>query len=370
MGTSINKNLQDQTVFKRKLKDYKNAIDKDIATYAKYVQQTTLQLYGADVRREVDTFLSILGRGGKRIRGGLVILGYEMSGGQDRKMIVQVARAIEMLHAYVLIIDDIQDQSALRRGGPTAHVMLADYHRQQHLAGSADHFGMSVALNAALGGAHAAQIILANINADEDLRLKVLSIVNRTMLITAHGQTSDIMNEVNTEATQDDIEHVLEWKTAQYSFLNPLHVGMVLAGGDCAATDAITPYAVHTGKAFQITDDILGIFGSEAASGKSPYTDIRQGKRTLLTVYALEHAESSDKNFLIQMLGNQQLSPAEFKRCQDIFVESGALAHARQAAKTHVESALEALNHEKTRWPQENREFLRGMANYLLTRTT
>ncbi|MES2971606.1 MAG: polyprenyl synthetase family protein [Patescibacteria group bacterium] len=354
--------------FKTQLKAYKKAIDDDISVYNKHVQKVTLQQFGAEARLEVDAFLSILGRGGKRIRGSLVMLGYEMSGGKDTEMILQAARAIEMLHAYILIIDDIQDRSIIRRGGPTANVMLADYHREHRLADQADHFGISIALNSSMGGAHAAQMILANMNVDQELRLKVLSIVNRTMLTTTHGQTLDIMNEVVGDVTDEALEQVMEWKTAHYTVLNPLHVGMVLAGADCVATDAITTYAKHTGKVFQITDDIIGTFGSEAASGKSPFNDIREGKRTFLTVYALRHADSGDKNFLIHMLGNQQLTPAEFSRCKDILVETGALAYAQEHAKHHAALALSSLEAETGRWSLDGVHFLRGLAGYLLER--
>jgi len=369
MSTKTNQ-ANDTKVFQAKLAQYKKLIDDDIAAYSKQIRQMTLQQYGANARLEIDAFLDILARGGKRIRGGLVMMGYEMSGGSNQKMIIEAARAIEMMHAYILIIDDIQDRSATRRGGPAAHKMLADYHRLHELADTSEHFGISIALNAAISGAHSAQTILANLDAPQDLRLSVISIANQTMAITAHGQTNDIMNEVVAEVDPQNIERVLEWKTAHYSFLNPLHVGMVLAGAGCEATDAITDYAMHTGKAFQITDDILGIFGSEHESGKSPLDDIREGKRTVLTVYALDHAEKPDKNFLIQMLGNKNLNPAEFKRCKAILEESGALKHSQKIAKQHVIDALESLNKQHVDWSKEGIQFLRGLATYLLNRTS
>lgn len=360
----------DVKVFKRQLEAYKQRIDDDIDAYGKQVQKSTLQRYGKNARLEVDTFLSILERGGKRIRGALVILGYEMSGGTNKAMILQAARAIEMIQAYILMIDDIQDHSIMRRGAPAAHVMLSDHHEKHELAGDSAHFGISVALNAAISGMHAAQTILANLDAPEDLRLKAISIMNQTMVVTAHGQTNDIMNEVVAEVSQADVERVLEWKTAHYSMLNPLHMGMVLAGADCAATDAITDFAMHIGKTYQITDDILGTFGSEFESGKSPMDDTREGKRTPLTVYALEHSDNGNKNFLIQMLGNDQLTPAEFHRCKDIIKESGALDYAHQQAKYHVEQALASLGAEAHRWTKEGTQFLRGLGLYLLTRTS
>lgn len=369
MSTKINQS-SDIKIFTAKLGEYKRLIDGDIASYSKQVQRSTLQQYGASARLVTDAYLDILARGGKRIRGSLVILGYEMSGGKNRAMILQAARAIEMVHAYLLIMDDIQDRSLSRRGGPTVPVMLADYHRNNHLASDSEHFGIAMALNAMGIGNHAAQMIMANLDASETLRLNVISILNRTVIVTAHGQTNDIMNEVVAEVDEEAVERVLEWKTAHYTFLNPLHVGMVLAGADCHGTDAITNYAIHAGKAFQITDDILGVFGTEFDSGKSPMDDMREGKRTVLSVYALNHAPSADKNFLLQMLGNPELNPAEFERCKDIFIESGALNHAKKRAGKHIEQAMSSLSEEHIRWSVEGVQFLRGLAHYLLTRTS
>jgi geranylgeranyl pyrophosphate synthase len=180
-------------------------------------------------------------------------------------------------------------------------------------------------------GAHAAQILLAGLSASDELKIKVLAIVNLAMITTAHGQTYDIINELRTDVPLEDIEHVLEWKTAHYSFLNPLCVGMVLAGADCAATDAIRDYALNAGKAFQIADDIRGIFGNDKDNGKSAMDDIREGKRTLLTSYALESATESDAVFLKMCLGNPGLSRSEFTRCKEIIEVSGALAYAQTA---------------------------------------
>lgn len=357
-------------IFKAKLADYKGVMDEDIEAYVKHVQKVTLQQYGANARVVTDAYLELLARRAKRIRGALTMVGYEMLGGTNVAMIVQAARAIEMTNAYILIVDDIQDRSPVRRGGATVHKMLEQYHDEHHFADESAHFGIATALNAALTGNHAAQMILANMDAPEDARLKVLSVLNRTMMVTAHGQTEDIFNEVAGEPSESDVERVFEWKTANYTILNPLHVGMILAGADCEATDAITDYAMHTGKAFQITDDILGTFGQEFDSGKSPLDDIKEGKRTLLVVYALQHASNSDQLFLLQMLGNAQLSSIEFERCKQILIDSGALAYARTRAKDHVKQALTSLDNERSHWSAEGTRFLRGLAQYLLMRTS
>jgi geranylgeranyl diphosphate synthase type I len=352
-------------LFQRFLTQYKTAIDQDIDEYSRHVRASALNHYGLYAELTTNTFLQILNRGGKRIRGVLVCMGYQMAGGNDQRVILQAARAIEMLHAYILIIDDIQDRSSSRRGGPSAHTLLADYHQNNNLKGDPFHFGVALALNAALGGAHAAQMTLANIPATEENRLKVLSIVNRTMLVTAHGQTLDIMNEFLHNTDANDIDSVLEWKTAHYSFLNPIHVGMVLAGADCEATDAITPYALGIGRAYQITDDIIGTFGSMEQSGKSPMDDMKEGKRTLLSAYALKHAQPLDKSFLNQQLGNATLTHADFERCKSILKQTGALKNAQARAKREAREAVEALNKESWRWDESSVAFLRGLAQFV-----
>lgn len=358
------------TPFAEKLAAYKQLIDEDITRYSAAVRSTTLATYGRNAELEIEAFLNILKRGGKRIRGALVILGYEMSGGTNQKMILHAARALEMFHAYILMIDDIQDRSAQRRGGLTAHIALADYHRSQKWTGDSQHFGISIALNGALAGAHAAQTILTGLDVNQQRKLNAISIVNRTMVITAHGQTYDIMYEAMPDITRDDIDHVMLWKTAEYTMLNPLCVGMVLAGAECDETDAIREYALNSGVAFQIIDDIIGVFGSEAETGKSPMDDIREGKRTVLLENTLGRASAEDTIFLQGILGSQRLTGDDFERCKQIMRDSGALVATQATAQKYIETALQSLEQESYRWSAEGVNFLRGLARYLADRTS
>jgi geranylgeranyl diphosphate synthase type I len=359
-----------QDTFKAQLLAYKEAIDADIEAYAEYARVVASTQYGHYAEVEVNAFIDMLSRGGKRLRGALVMCGYEMCGGTNRKMIVQAARAMEMFHAYLLICDDIQDRSAIRRGKPTVHEMLAAYHRKQKLKGDAAHTGVALALNAAMAGAHAAQIVMANLDADPQLKLNAISITNRTLGITEHGQTYDIINGLVEDPAEADIRRVLEWKSGQYSIVNPLHVGMVLAGAGCRETDGITPFARHAGIAFQLTDDILGIFGEEKELGKSPMDDIREGKGTLLRLYALRHAAPEDAKFLRSCMGNPELAAEDFKRCRGIIETSGARKYAEDEAKRELEAAAEALKPTKDLWTTEGMHFLEGLAAYLEKRTS
>lgn len=359
----------DTSIFTNKLASYKQLIDTDIDAFVQKLERETLRHYGAYARLAIDAYSSILQRGGKRIRGSLAMVAYDMAGGKNQVLSLQLARVLEMLHAYILIVDDFQDRSHVRRGGPAAHTLLAQYHDRHELAGDSEHFGASIAMNAALAGNHLAQQAINELAVSPEVRLKISSMINGTMVTTAHGQTNDIINEVVADVSMQDIQNVLEWKTAHYTFLNPLMAGLVLAGADSEAADKINEYAMNAGKAFQITDDILGTFGSEFESGKSPMDDIREGKRTLIIAHALENTTNGNKNFLVRMLGNESITPVEFERCKDILVESGALEYAQQQSRAHVDAALEALQSPPSSWNSDGVDFLRQLAVALLGRT-
>lgn len=243
--------------FKAQLGTYQRAINADIAAYTAHVRHVTKQQYGKHPSAVTNEYLDLLSRSGKRIRGSLVMAGYEMLGGRDKTMIVSAATAIEMLHAAMLIIDDIQDHDVMRRGKPAVHVALADYHKKIGMRGDPEATGISLALDAALAGSHAAQVLLAGLDVDPELKIKVIGIVNHTIVLTLHGQTYEVINAGLVHPPPQDLARATEWKSAHYTFLNPLCVGMVLAGAGCEDTDAIREYALCTGVAFQLADDIM-----------------------------------------------------------------------------------------------------------------
>lgn len=352
-------------MFKKQLADYKEQIDADVNAYCADVNQKTLQTYGEHSQIVSNAYTELLKRGGKRIRGMLTIVGYEMCGGTDKQMIVQAARAIEMMHAYMLIIDDIQDRAEQRRGGLSTHKLLEAKHAEYKWTGDPAHSGISLALNAALLGLHGAELTLSNLNVPDELRIKALNIMNHTMVVTTHGQTHDIINEVAGGVSLEDIDKIMQWKSAHYSFLNPIHTGMVLAGAPCEDTNAITQYALNTGKAFQVSDDLM-VLSDDNTSGKNPADDIREGKRTLLSVYALENAPAKDAAFLKTCLGNRNVSKKDIERCKEILIDSGAATYAEEAAQKYATDARNLLNGHATRWNTDCVAFLNELTNYVL----
>jgi geranylgeranyl diphosphate synthase type I len=362
------KKIPDSEQFTKTLLELKKLIDKDIELYSEKIQNETYECYGENPTLAVKAYLDLLKRGGKRIRGTLTITAYKMLGGKNDETALQAARAIEMMHAYILMVDDIQDRSETRRGGPTAHIQLKNYHEHHHLKDESQHFGESIAMNGFLFGVHNALNVLINLDCNPEYRLAAIKNVNDHFISTAHGQSMDIFNEVLETSDVSDVEKVMTWKTAYYTFMNPLQLGAILAGASSDDLKDLEKYSLHAGRAFQITDDIIGVFGEEDASGKSPLDDIKEGKRTLLTVKALELAPKADSYFLEQMLGNKNLTNSEFLQCREIIEQSGALEYAKNQAKSSVIDALASIDKLNDSLSKEQVNFLKQLVSYLVDR--
>ena len=358
-------NTIDYSAFTTRLSLYKNDIDTELDQIAKRLLADTKEQFGSMPEEVVQAYLNVLTRGGKRIRGALAIASYEMFGGSDSAMIRQAAAALEMLNTYILIADDIQDRSETRRGGITAHMYLHDYHKKHHLKGDALHFGESMAINSFLIAQHYASNIITALNVPADIKIKALDSVNKCFIITAHGQTMDLYVEASGSTAKEDIQNILIWKTAYYTFINPLQLGALLAGANTNDIDQLNAYGLQAGKVFQITDDIIGTFGDANKTGKSQLDDIKEGKRTLLVAEALSAANTADAYFLEACLGNQQLTQSEFEKCQRIITDSGALSSVRKEAQQSADLASMAL---QSLPESESKQFLIQLAQYLLVR--
>lgn len=349
------------------LAESKKRVDDQLSLYAQNLIAETAEQFGEYPTEAVKAFVSVLERGGKRIRGSLAMTSYEMFGGTDQQLILQAACALEILNTYILVADDIQDRSQTRRGGKTVHVQLHDYHQAHHLGGDSQHFGESIAINAFLVAQHYAMNLLATLPTTAEIKIEAIENVNKCFITTAHGQTLDIFNEVLPCVSEEQVMNVLEWKTAYYTFINPLQLGAILAGAKKKDLDELAQYGLHAGRAFQQSDDILGTFGKESDSGKSPLDDIKEGKRTALVVYALGHAPHADALYLEQSLGNQSLNMTEFNHCKQIITSCGAVAYALEQTKQSVTAAQLVLQN-NPHWPKKSRQFLSDLVQYIVNR--
>jgi geranylgeranyl pyrophosphate synthase len=351
-----------------KLEQYRKLIDEEIADYSKRLITKIGRTYGRYSRESTEAFIAILGRGGKRLRGALVISAYEMLGGKDQAVAIKVARVVEMVHAYLLITDDIADRSSIRRGGPSAHQQMSDYHAHHHLKGDGAHFGTSIAMMAALANAYQAELDLAELPVSDNTKLRILKSLQLNLVYTLYGQLQDIFIEAVKAPREADALRVVKLKTAYYTFVNPLEIGAILAGAGAEDIRALKLYGLKAGVAFQLADDILGVFAEAEQSGKSPLDDIKEGKATLLIVRALDKGTSAQKRLLRHCLGNPELTEDDLIKCRDIIVGTGALEYTKQVAASYAQKALGQLDGAPQGWKAEQKDFLRSLTHYVVER--
>ncbi|WKZ31542.1 MAG: polyprenyl synthetase family protein [Candidatus Dojkabacteria bacterium] len=251
--------------------------------------------YTPHSKLSIEALHDISVRGGKRLRAAFVHYAYQMLAGTDTSHSLELAAIIELIHAYLLVEDDFMDVSATRRGGPTAHEIIKKYHVDARLKHDSTHFGNAIAVTAGIMGSHMAMQWLSELNVAPETRVALAQNLNRMLVVTSQGQINDVFNESLHQVTEKDVINVLLWKTSAYTYENPLHSGAILAGASLKELDTLSEYSYWGGIAFQIKDDILGTFGEVDETGKSNMDDIREGKMTLLSVKALEMANSAEQ---------------------------------------------------------------------------
>jgi geranylgeranyl diphosphate synthase type I len=181
-----------------------------------------------------------------------------------------------------------------------------------------------------------------------------------------YGESLDVLSSIKPNFTKKDLELTHYLKTASYTVEGPLHLGAILAGATNQQLQTLSKYAIPLGKAFQLQDDILGLFGDEKKLGKPVASDIKEGKKTLLILKALEKASEHDKTVLKASLNNQNVTKEDIQKVRDIVTATNSLEHSQNTAKKLIKQAKQAI----TNLPQsESKQFLIELADYMLERT-
>jgi geranylgeranyl diphosphate synthase type I len=308
-------------------------------------------------------------RGGKRIRPMLTVFSYKGFGGKRESEIIKAALAVELMESFLLIHDDIIDQDELRRGYLTVHKIYENRLRKKHGAGICrrlSHYGDSVAI--VIGDIASVLGSEAILSTDFPVRRKLRAVekFNRVIINTCFGQILDINSENEKAMTEEDILTIHTLKTAIYTIEGPLHIGAILAGASQRNLEQLTRFAIPLGKAFQLNDDILGMFGAQERIGKPVGSDIKEGKKTLLILKALEHANSGQKRAISQSLGNRSLSRAGIERVRKIVKDTGSLDYSRRLMLDYIRQARLALD--RIRMRKEGKHFLAAVADYIVNR--
>ncbi|MGC8645463.1 MAG: polyprenyl synthetase family protein [Thermoplasmata archaeon] len=270
-------------------------------------------------------------RGGKRIRPIFMIIGYWLNGEIDRR-IIDASISLELMQSYLLIHDDIIDQSDTRRGGPSFHKMF----NYDPLVNE----GLAIVC-ADLSDAYSHEILLES-QFPEDRLNSAMKIMASTVEMTGVGQLMDITLSLSDTVTEEDVVNVHKYKTAQYTINGPMKMGAALSG--YGGIERIDSYGIPLGIAFQIQDDILGMFGDEAQLGKSVMSDFQEGKKTHLILYTYELADAQDAEYVRRRLGRKDIGMDEFERVRNIIRESGALEKTKKLAENYYEKALSSID--------------------------
>ena len=283
--------------------------------------------------------------GGKRIRPSMCYWGWVAAEGRARDgaagpsadQVVQVGAALELLHIFALIHDDVMDESASRRGQPSVHTLAAQLHLHSAARGNARRFGESIAvLVGDLAHAEADHMVTELPPAMRRLwRLLVIELVQ--------GQCRDI---TGTAAGRRDLIHarqVARMKSGAYTVQRPLQLGAAAAGASEPVVRAITGYGRELGEAFALRDDLLGVWGNPELTGKPAGDDLLSGKPTVILSLADERLRDSDRTLLAQV-GTPELSPADVVHLQDALQAAGVVDAVESRISGHVHAAIAELN--------------------------
>lgn len=310
-----------------------------------------IETVGGGYREAVTALESFVLRGGKRVRPTFAWTGWLGAGGDpegpDAEAVLQACASLELVQAGALVHDDIIDASTTRRGFPTIHVEFGELHRRSGWRGRPEQFGESAAILLGDLALVWADDMLHSAGLAPEVVARVTPVWSAMRTEVLGGQYLDIAGEVAADESVESAMRVNRYKTAAYTIERPLHLGAVFAGADDDLIDAYRRFGRGIGLAFQLRDDLLGVFGDPQVTGKPAGDDLREGKRTLLVALGLQLAEEKHRwdaaKTLRSALGDPELDDEGVGQVRNLLVELGAVAAVEQRIAQLTDSALATL---------------------------
>ncbi|MCL1907363.1 MAG: polyprenyl synthetase family protein [Propionibacteriaceae bacterium] len=284
---------------------------------------------------------------GKGIRSALCLWSHLATSGElPDEGVWDVAASVDLLHGSALVHDDIIDRSMSRRGWPSAHRFFSETHQQRQWASDPDHFGLAA-------GIIVGDLLLAWSNSlfNNAHLLESSRSVARQFFVDVQtevlaGQYLDLLSEarhLSTELVLTDARLIMEYKTARYTIARPAQIGAALAGATPDQLQALAVFGEHIGRAYQMRDDLLGVFGDPQLTGKPRGDDILLGKKTMLLGYALDSATKEQKSSLTTLWGNGDLSEHQVDLVCQILIDTGAVQRSEQVINEDKNQGLTIL---------------------------
>ncbi|MFL6123555.1 polyprenyl synthetase family protein [Actinophytocola sp.] len=338
-------------------------IDGDIDTAVHRQVEVVLRRYLAQRRAElpelaqtfaaaVDTLSDFALRGGKRIRPTFAWWGWRAAGGEGSgpraEAVLTAVTALELIQTCALVHDDLMDASELRRGRPTVHVRFTGAHRAGAWLGEPERFGMAAAILLGDLALAWADDLFTGAPLPEEMRRAAREpwLAMRAEMFA--GQYLDVLAQAEGDESEDRALGVARLKTAAYTVERPLHLGVAFAGAGQDTVDAVRTFGTDIGVAFQLRDDLLGVYGDTEVTGKPAGDDLREGKRTLLVSLGLRYAEEAGRHaeadLLRAALGDPDLTRGTIERVRELLVEVGAVDELERRIAALTNSGMAALD--------------------------
>jgi geranylgeranyl diphosphate synthase, type I len=279
---------------------------------------------------------------GKYVRSTFSYLGW-LSGAAGTAAAVRAAASTELLHAFALLQDDVMDQSAMRRGRPAAHVRLADWHRSQGLEGPAGRFGESAAILLADLCLVWAEQLFRESGLPAAALARGWPRYDALRGELAVGQFADLVNDVRRQPGLAEVLDVTRRKSGNYTVRRPLELGAVMAGCSGHLLAVLGEYGELVGEAFQLRDDVLGVFGRPDVTGKPSGGDLREHKATSIVVLATELATPVQRTELTRLACREVLDASDVARWRQLIVDTGAAVRIEQLIAHRVAVASDRL---------------------------
>lgn len=311
-------------------------------------QSGVLAEMGDEVALLVDPVRRLLA-GGKRLRAAFAYWGYRAAGRPDSDALVRFATAMEFFQAAALLHDDVMDGSDMRRGMPAAHRAVAAHHAVQGWAGSSDRFGQATATLAGDLCLQWTDELYATCGLPAaDLR-RGRPVFDRMRTQLMGGQFLDLLESArgwDGSSTAERIEsarRVIRFKSAKYTIEQPLLIGALAGGVPKRSVDVLSRYGLALGEAFQLRDDVLGIYGDPDQTGKPAGDDLREGKRTVLLALALDSADDAQRDLVAADVGRADLTARSLDALRAVIRDTGALDAVEKRISTLAGAANAAL---------------------------
>ena len=271
-----------------------------------------------------DSLTSFLLDSGKRLRPLFAYAGFAAAGGSIEKSALRAMAALELLQACALIHDDLMDGSDTRRGKPSIHRHFESIHVQDQLDGFAPQYGLSAAVLLGDLSLVWSDQMLNSAGLTTEQFARVLPFYNEMRVELMAGQFLDIHEQTQKDTSVDRSMKIARYKSGKYTIERPLHLGAAMSSSSNEVTDALSAYGLPLGEAFQLRDDLLGVFGDPSVTGKPAGDDLREGKRTVLIAMTHERQSPAQLEICKKYFGNPDIDAEGVAILQEIIESTGA----------------------------------------------